>query len=181
MTIDLIYREKRFIAYCRKLTKATGLHDDLLQHCAIAIVEQKVLEKINNPDELFGYFCRIAYFQWSNPYKAFSKTHRVTEEILMNPYPEGHDLESVTDDFIWQRELQAENPFYTFMKKDLDTPPPPGDKAAFVEKEVMHLCLRYGSIRKACAAAGLDFNHVRKVVNNYATKIKTQYEQYASY
>lgn len=159
--IEPIYNEKRFVSYCKKLTRATGLHDDLLQHCAIRIYEGGRLTKLKNSDDLFKYFVVVAREQYIFERSKFNKLYSRLKEIPTEPRDQINGDEP--------------NPFKQFLNKKLAEAPT--NKTDFVYKEIFYLYLKHGSIRQVCKETGFEFNQVANIIKDFKTQIEHEYKQ----
>lgn len=98
-TIRDIFTEKRYITFCRKITKGTDLADDLLQHCAIRIHEKGVCEDPRAKFTLFSYFKRTAINEWRHPASKFNQLYRRNPTLPINQQISRDTVEDEPTDF----------------------------------------------------------------------------------
>jgi DNA-directed RNA polymerase specialized sigma24 family protein len=74
--ITEIYADKKYLLACKKIAGQNG--DDLFQHVSLMLLEreQSGRSTFDNTKNLYTYFYRIAYNEYTNRLKSFHKQYR---------------------------------------------------------------------------------------------------------
>lgn len=156
--IDVIYQQRRFRDYCRKVAGKESLEDDLLQHTAIKIVESKKLDQMKTEDDLFRFFKVIAWREFNTKSIYFNRLY-------------GREKEVVKD--VIELKPDQKNRFVEFLDKKLQEKPK--NQEEFICKEIFLLYLKHKSIRKVAQVEHIEKETVFKAVKHFKKLIEDEY------